>query len=227
MKKTLIFCTAYIDPSKNKYKYSIQKWIDWTKHYQNLNLQYDLYMFHDGKLKDTIKQELKQKTNNSINIIEVIPHLGRKSIANFPGCIRSHIEGLRFGLKNNYFPIVHIESDNYLTKKGKTKLINIIKDKSKTLIYSGYSRKYNFMETTLVLYKNKSYIQHTINQFKDNYESKIIFEHRLVKTTQPRFYFKGQRIEKPQDKPHPDSDYFLQVSYNKFKKIKENLSDSV
>lgn len=224
----LIFTTAYINQNSNKYSRSLQRYIDWFNHYKKyLSPQYKFFMFYDGKASDSIKLKLKKKTNNQVSLVELTPHLGRKSSNNFPGCIRSQILGLEYGLQHKYYPIIHLESDVYLFKQGIYKLKKLVNSNKYTKFYTGYCSRHNFPEITLQVHKNKKIVKSIINKFKNNYESQNPFERRITKVVKPTIAFSGQRVEGKNFKFNPQADYVTQISYNKFKQFRRKHEETI
>lgn len=215
MNKTLCFSACYIDGES--YKHSVQRYVNWYNYYSQ-HFDFDFMLFYDGILLGETQKELKEKTDYNVPIIQLTPHLGRIGGPNFPGCIRSIIRGIEFGLTSNYQNIIHLESDTFLLQKGIKKLKMVLSNDNYDYVYAGDSIQRHFTETTIQVYKDLEIAKKVVNHFKNNYESDKQFEKRLENLITPIQLFKGQKIRK--NYPfEEDSEYISQVLRSQYENL--------
>lgn len=203
MGKTLIFCTAFLSDG------SIRRYENWHAYYKELFPDADLYMFHDGPVRD------KGLRSRSLPIVELTPHLGRKNIEIFPGWRRSFLEGLRFGITNSYTSIVHLESDLFIKKKYRDMYLGFFRTEGH---YVGFSRRYSLIEPAIQVFNDSTAIGKMIHFFekKENIYSKIIAEWQIITITKPEIGFYGERVEDMDIEKidRPELEYFAQCDYD-------------
>lgn len=142
---TFIFCTSYFEDNhvlKNRYK----KWYDY---YRKLT-DSTIFCIDDASpfsLQDInwINLDTSKVDEKLLNFHTFKNNLGRISITNFPGWIRSFQYSIDIAKKFNFERIIHIESDFFILNKGMLNyLLNI-----KFGWHAVWCPKYNMPETAL------------------------------------------------------------------------------
>lgn len=103
--KTFVFATCYINSAETLERY--YRWIEFYKDRFDV-----LHLIDDGSQMEYLC-ELKSKYN-SIRIHTFKTHLGRPTLFQVDGWLRSFNESLYIAKKNNCNKIVHIESDLFI-----------------------------------------------------------------------------------------------------------------
>src|SRR4051812_17498247 len=132
--RKIIFGTSHIDANPQRY----QDWIDYyTRYFHQCNV--DLALFNDGIPAQTLNLQ-------GVRLIDFEKHLGRESVWIFPGWKRSFSYALRWCRDNSYTRIGHIESDCFLTEQARDGYLKALESDG---YYTGYTKAYNFPETSL------------------------------------------------------------------------------
>lgn len=181
--KTVIYLTCCEHEQKRYY----EKIICWYNHMSNLFdiSQIDIKVFNDG-----LVYYDEKISDCKIEMIELKPKLGRKSVANFPGYFRSFYYMMEDSLQ--YDNVLLLENDVYLTSRGVDK-INEYWNRSGN--FCGYSKKYGFIETALMILNDVESRKQFIDCFLNNYNHDIYFEKMLEKMVKFDIVFKGERYE--------------------------------
>jgi hypothetical protein len=88
--KKLLFCTSSIRPE------TLDRYVGWADYYTEKFANYEsIMMFNDGPVDPSLMIQ-------GVEIIPILPHLGRPSHHYFPGWVRSFVEGLKFSIANGF-----------------------------------------------------------------------------------------------------------------------------
>jgi hypothetical protein len=176
----VVFCTAYIASDPQRY----QNWIDYyTEFFAGCGI--DLWMINDGPCNDHL--DLK-----GVNFHAFDRKLGRDTCWIFPGWKRSFFYALKT-LTPIYSRIAHVESDCWLTKKGRQEFLYYFEQDG---YFTGFAKAYNFPEASLQIINDPIVRQYVIDKYscEENWYENIDFEQDLARL-KPVFILDGDRIE--------------------------------
>jgi hypothetical protein len=176
----VVFCTAYIEASPSRY----QDWIDYYTEYFAGD-RVDLWMFNDGPYEGQLNLK-------GVELVSFDRKLGRNSIWVFPGWKRSFFYALQ-NLTPRYQHIAHIESDCWITKRGKPEFLFYLEQDG---YFTGFAKSYNFPEASLQIINSPGVRQYVLDKYscEENWYENIDFEQDLARL-QPNFILDGDRIE--------------------------------
>lgn len=130
--RTLIFCTAYTPSGGDRYYNWNIRYKIWIEALMRSKLVFDqLLLIDDGSelMPDwpditIILEGDELRTNSKLVLYHFNTHLGRKSLSDFPGWVRSFFFASRYAEENGFNKIVHIEADAFLISDRAQSYIN-------------------------------------------------------------------------------------------------------
>jgi hypothetical protein len=180
MNDQVVFCTSLIDHDKQRY----QNWIDYyTKFFDGCGV--DLWIINDGPA--TLSLDLK-----GVELKTFDERLGRETVWIFPGWKRSFYHALVW-LTARYKHVGHIESDCWITEKGKEGFLYYMGQEG---YFTGYCPAYNFPEASLQIINSPGVRQYLLDKYScvENWYENIDFELDLSRL-KPTYILDGDRIE--------------------------------
>lgn len=179
MNTKVVFCTSLTHKDKQRY----QNWVDYyTKFFDGCSV--DLFMINDGPL-------IEQLDWKGVKAYEFDENLGRESVWIFPGWKRSFYYALVW--LSGYKSIAHIESDCWISEKGKKDFLYYF---NQTGYFTGYVPKYSFPEASLQIINNQGVKQYFLDKYSciENWYENIDFEKDLERLN-PTYILDGDRLE--------------------------------
>lgn len=203
--KRLLFCTSFLTAT------TLARWEHWFSYYRQLSFGGELVSFNDGPI--PVDTDRRQGT-----FVELLPHLGRKTLQLFPGWKRGFSEGLRYGIENGFDSIIHIESDLYIRRYYSERFHRYFDREG---YYSGSSRIHQVMETSFQIINDISVAKRLCCFFSkpaNQYEARSA-EWQIMSQVQPRYISKGERLEKDIDRLLLDFryEYYAQCDFEKYR----------
>lgn len=202
----VVFCTSLIDGHTKRYQ-------DWIDYYTNFFSGYgiDLWMINDGPVTEEI--DLK-----GVELRTFEEKLGRHSVWIFPGWKRSFFHTLVW-LTSKYEYIAHVESDCWITEKGKHDFIYYLEQEG---YFTGFTPTYNFPEASLQIINNLRVRQYILDKYScvENWHENIDFELDLSRL-EPVYILDGDRIEGVFSRFSTRFTYVSGMNYQDFKTLYE------
>ncbi len=204
MNDQVVFCTSLIDHDKHRY----QSWVDYyTEFFAGCGI--DLWMINDGPT--TLSIDLK-----GVELRTFEEKLGRETCWIFPGWKRSFYHALTW-LVGKYKHIAHVESDCWITSKGRDTFLEYLR---KDGYFTGYTPAYSFPEASLQIINSNSVRQYLMDKYscRENWYEDIDFEKDLERL-KPIYILDGDRIDGKFHRFNRRFTFVSSVTYEDFERL--------
>lgn len=177
-----VFATSLVDSQPDRY----QGWCDYyNEFFYGMDVQ--LMLINDGPSATTLNL-------GRVEQVQLLPHLGRQHVWNFPGWKRSFCHGLRTARERDIQYVAHVESDCFIAADGKQEFLQHLYQPG---YYSPHCKAYNFPETALQILNEEWVTNYYLDRYscEDNWHEELNFEEFVMTHLKPKPFLNGDRYE--------------------------------